>query len=140
MTGGLILQLPGTLRGPRRLLMAHVDTVPLCIGAEFGGLLGTITSGSRAPSGSRPRPRVPEPHGDGGGGRGPAATAYAHFVTTTSHCTWLTLPVSSAARTVQTMWSSMPPLSLIVSVSPANDTLHDSSLLTRLPFLNAKQS
>jgi tripeptide aminopeptidase len=33
-TGGLILQLPGTLRAPRRLLMAHVDTVPLCVGAR----------------------------------------------------------------------------------------------------------
>jgi tripeptide aminopeptidase len=34
LTGGLILQLPGTLRAPRRLLMAHVDTVPLCVGAR----------------------------------------------------------------------------------------------------------
>ncbi len=33
-TGGLILQLPGSTRGPRRLLMAHVDTVPLCVGAR----------------------------------------------------------------------------------------------------------
>lgn len=33
-TGGLIFQLPGTLRAPRRLLMAHVDTVPLCVGAK----------------------------------------------------------------------------------------------------------
>jgi len=33
-TGGLVLQLPGTLRGPRRLLMAHVDTVPLCVGSR----------------------------------------------------------------------------------------------------------
>jgi len=33
-TGGLILQLPGTRRGPRRLLMAHVDTVPLCVGSR----------------------------------------------------------------------------------------------------------
>ena len=32
-TGGLICQLPGTLPGPRRLLMAHVDTVPLCVGS-----------------------------------------------------------------------------------------------------------
>ncbi len=31
-TGGLILKLPGTLRGKRRLLMAHIDTVPLCVG------------------------------------------------------------------------------------------------------------
>src|SRR5262245_35736934 len=33
-TGGLIVQLPGTLRAPRRLLMAHVDTVPLCVGSR----------------------------------------------------------------------------------------------------------
>jgi tripeptide aminopeptidase len=33
-SGNLIVKLPGTLRGPRRLLMAHVDTVPLCIGSQ----------------------------------------------------------------------------------------------------------
>ncbi|HVX12252.1 MAG TPA: M20/M25/M40 family metallo-hydrolase [Pirellulales bacterium] len=32
--GNLVLSLPGTVRGPRRLLMAHLDTVPLCIGAK----------------------------------------------------------------------------------------------------------
>lgn len=32
--GNLILKLPGTLRGPRRMLMAHVDTVPLCVGCK----------------------------------------------------------------------------------------------------------
>ena len=32
--GNLIVKLPGTVRGPRRLLMAHVDTVPICAGAE----------------------------------------------------------------------------------------------------------
>jgi len=32
--GNLILKLPGTRRGPRRLLMAHVDTVPLCVGSR----------------------------------------------------------------------------------------------------------
>jgi tripeptide aminopeptidase len=32
--GNLVLQLPGTLPGPRRLLMAHVDTVPVCRGAR----------------------------------------------------------------------------------------------------------
>jgi len=31
--GNLIVTLPGTSPGPRRLLMAHVDTVPLCLGA-----------------------------------------------------------------------------------------------------------
>ena len=32
--GNLIVKLAGTLRGPRRLLMAHIDTVPLCVGAR----------------------------------------------------------------------------------------------------------
>ena len=32
--GNLIVSLPGTVRGPRRLLMAHLDTVPLCVGAR----------------------------------------------------------------------------------------------------------
>ncbi len=32
--GNLILRLPGTVSGPRRMLMAHVDTVPLCQGTR----------------------------------------------------------------------------------------------------------
>ncbi len=32
--GNLIFKLPGTIRGPRRLLMAHMDTVPICRGAR----------------------------------------------------------------------------------------------------------
>jgi len=32
--GNLVLRLPGTVRGPRRLLMAHLDTVPLCVGSK----------------------------------------------------------------------------------------------------------
>src|SRR5580698_1256546 len=32
--GNLIVKLPGTIRGPRRLLTAHVDTVPLCVGCQ----------------------------------------------------------------------------------------------------------
>lgn len=32
--GNLIVKLPGTKRSPRRLLMAHVDTVPLAVGAK----------------------------------------------------------------------------------------------------------
>jgi tripeptide aminopeptidase len=32
--GNLIVKLPGTMRAPRRLLMAHIDTVPLCVGCE----------------------------------------------------------------------------------------------------------
>ena len=30
--GNLIVKLPGTRRAPRRLLMAHMDTVPVCLG------------------------------------------------------------------------------------------------------------
>ena len=33
-TGNLIFRLPGTIRAPRRLLMAHMDTVPVCLGAR----------------------------------------------------------------------------------------------------------
>ena len=33
-TGNLILQLPGTREGPRRLLSAHMDTVPICVGCQ----------------------------------------------------------------------------------------------------------
>lgn len=32
--GNLIVKLPGTLRAPRRMLSAHMDTVPLCIGSQ----------------------------------------------------------------------------------------------------------
>ncbi len=32
--GNLIFQLPGTLRGPRRMLMGHIDTVPICVGSQ----------------------------------------------------------------------------------------------------------
>ena len=32
--GNLIVKLPGTVPGPRRLLMAHMDTVPVCIGTK----------------------------------------------------------------------------------------------------------
>lgn len=33
-TGNLIVKLKGTIKGPRRLLMAHMDTVPLCEGCQ----------------------------------------------------------------------------------------------------------
>lgn len=33
-TGNLIVKLKGTKKGPRRLLMAHMDTVPLCVGCQ----------------------------------------------------------------------------------------------------------
>lgn len=32
--GNLIFKLPGTIDAPRRLLMAHMDTVPLCVGCK----------------------------------------------------------------------------------------------------------
>lgn len=32
--GNLIVKIPGTKRGPRRLLMAHLDTVPICVGCK----------------------------------------------------------------------------------------------------------
>ncbi|MDA0833725.1 MAG: M20/M25/M40 family metallo-hydrolase [Planctomycetota bacterium] len=32
--GNLIVKLPGTKPGPRRMLMGHIDTVPLCVGAQ----------------------------------------------------------------------------------------------------------
>lgn len=32
--GNLIVKFPGTMKGPRRMLMAHVDTVPLCVGCD----------------------------------------------------------------------------------------------------------
>ena len=32
--GNLILTVPGTVKGPRRLLSAHIDTVPLCVGCR----------------------------------------------------------------------------------------------------------
>jgi tripeptide aminopeptidase len=32
--GNLIVKLPGTRRAPRRLLSAHLDTVPVCVGSE----------------------------------------------------------------------------------------------------------
>lgn len=32
--GNLILKLPGTVKGPRRLLSAHLDTVPICVGCK----------------------------------------------------------------------------------------------------------
>ena len=33
-TGNLILKLPGTRRAPRRMLSAHLDTVPICVGCR----------------------------------------------------------------------------------------------------------
>src|SRR5262245_52481407 len=33
-TGNLICKLPGTVKAPRRMLSAHMDTVPICIGSK----------------------------------------------------------------------------------------------------------
>jgi len=33
-TGNLIFKLPGTHKGPRRMLTAHMDTVPVCVGSQ----------------------------------------------------------------------------------------------------------
>jgi tripeptide aminopeptidase len=33
-TGNLMLKLPGTVTGPRRMLSAHLDTVPICVGCR----------------------------------------------------------------------------------------------------------
>lgn len=32
--GNMIIKLPGTVRAPRRMLMAHLDTVPICVGCK----------------------------------------------------------------------------------------------------------
>lgn len=32
--GNLIFKLPGTMKGPRRMLTAHMDTVPICVGCK----------------------------------------------------------------------------------------------------------
>jgi tripeptide aminopeptidase len=32
--GNMVLKLPGTFRAPRRMLSAHVDTVPICVGSR----------------------------------------------------------------------------------------------------------
>ncbi len=46
--GNLICKLPGTVRGPRRLLMAHLDTVPLCVGTRPVVENGFVRSGNPA--------------------------------------------------------------------------------------------
>lgn len=33
-TGNLIYHMPGTVKAPRRMLMAHMDTVPICVGSK----------------------------------------------------------------------------------------------------------
>jgi tripeptide aminopeptidase len=43
--GNLVLTLPGTVRRPRRLFVAHVDTVPICAGAKPVRRNGRVVSG-----------------------------------------------------------------------------------------------
>jgi tripeptide aminopeptidase len=42
--GNLIVCLPGTRKGARRLLMAHLDTVPLCVGSQPKLTAGVVRS------------------------------------------------------------------------------------------------
>jgi tripeptide aminopeptidase len=47
--GNLVLKLPGTVRGPRRMLSAHVDTVPICVGSrpvKKGGRMVSANKGT----------------------------------------------------------------------------------------------
>jgi tripeptide aminopeptidase len=46
--GNLVLKLPGTVRGPRRMLSAHVDTVPICVGSRPVKKGGKIVSANKA--------------------------------------------------------------------------------------------
>jgi tripeptide aminopeptidase len=47
--GNLILRLPGTIRAPRRLFSAHMDTVPICVGSRpvrRGGVVRSAAAGT----------------------------------------------------------------------------------------------
>ena len=46
--GNLVLKLPGTRRGPRRMLSAHIDTVPVCLGSRPVRRGGRVVSADRA--------------------------------------------------------------------------------------------
>ncbi|TWT73689.1 Carboxypeptidase G2 precursor [Posidoniimonas polymericola] len=46
--GNLIVKLPGTLRGPRRMFSAHVDTVPICVGCTPRRQGDRVVSGNPA--------------------------------------------------------------------------------------------
>jgi tripeptide aminopeptidase len=45
--GNMILKLPGTTRAPRRMLAAHVDTVPICVGSRPKKKGTVIVSGNK---------------------------------------------------------------------------------------------
>jgi tripeptide aminopeptidase len=46
--GNLVLKLPGTIRSPRRLLSAHMDTVPVCLGSRPVRKGGYVISADKA--------------------------------------------------------------------------------------------
>jgi tripeptide aminopeptidase len=46
--GNLIVKLPGTIRSPRRMLAAHVDTVPICVGSRPVRKGGRIVSADKS--------------------------------------------------------------------------------------------
>jgi tripeptide aminopeptidase len=46
--GNLVLRLPGTMRGPRRMLSAHIDTVPVCLGSRPVRKGGCILSADKS--------------------------------------------------------------------------------------------
>jgi tripeptide aminopeptidase len=46
--GNLVLKLPGTSRRPRRMLAAHVDTVPICVGSRPVKKGGRIVNANKA--------------------------------------------------------------------------------------------
>jgi tripeptide aminopeptidase len=53
--GNLIVRLPGTVRGPRRMFLGHMDTVPLCRGAVPVRKGGRIVSKGRTALGGDDR-------------------------------------------------------------------------------------
>ena len=57
--GNLILKLPGTVRGPRRMLSAHIDTVPVCLGSPRCGKVAESCRRTRRRGWVRTTGRVP---------------------------------------------------------------------------------
>jgi tripeptide aminopeptidase len=47
-SGNLVLKLPGTRRAPRRMLSAHMDTVPICLGSKPVRRRGKVRSADRS--------------------------------------------------------------------------------------------
>lgn len=45
--GNMILKLPGTVRAPRRMLAAHTDTVPICVGSRPLKKQNKVVSGNK---------------------------------------------------------------------------------------------